>query len=110
MFVRIGLGRHNADEVATIYRTLRAIGVDVVQVKPWIPSGLAATDQAELSLSPSKLFDTFTNAMEALYEELEDAGGPELTVSCTRRPATSASPSRTARTSPRSTPSPAGTR
>lgn len=82
VFVRIGLGRHNADEVASLYRIMRDIGVDVVQIKPWIPSGLAATNQAELSLSPSRLYDTFASTMESLYEELEDPGGPEVTVSC----------------------------
>jgi hypothetical protein len=82
VFVRIGLGRHNSDEVTTIYRTMRDIGVDVVQIKPWIPSGLAATNQAELSLSPARLYDTFTAAMEGLYEEIEAPGGPEVTVSC----------------------------
>lgn len=82
MFVRIGMGQHNHDEAVKIYRLMRDIGVDVVQIKPWIPSGLAAANQGELSLSPSRLFDAFTRIAEELYEELEAGEGPELTVSC----------------------------
>ena len=54
VFVRIGMGKHNHDEVVTLYRTLEAAGVNVVQVKPWIPSGLAATNHDDLCLSPSR--------------------------------------------------------
>lgn len=82
VFVRIGMGRHNYDEAPRIYRMMRDIGVDVVQIKPWIPSGLAATNQGELSLSPKVLFDRFTTVMEELYEEIDAPGSPELTVSC----------------------------
>jgi MoaA/NifB/PqqE/SkfB family radical SAM enzyme len=82
VFIRIGLGRHNFDEAPKIYRVMRDIGVDVVQIKPWIPSGMAANNQAELSLNPSVLFDKFTAIMEDLYEEIEEPGGPEVTVSC----------------------------
>ena len=82
VFVRIGLGRHNHDEAVKIYRIMRDLGVDVVQIKPWIPSGLAAKNQGELSLSPARLFDVFMHIAEELYEELETGEGPELTVSC----------------------------
>lgn len=82
VFVRIGLGKHNFDEAPKIYRTMREIGVDVVQIKPWIPSGLAAANQTELSLSPPVLFDRFTGIMEELYDEIQQPGGPEVTVSC----------------------------
>jgi pyruvate-formate lyase-activating enzyme len=82
VFVRIGMGRHNHDEAVKIYRILRDLGVDVVQIKPWIPSGLAAKNQNELSLSRQPLFDAFVHIMEELYEELETGVGPELTVSC----------------------------
>lgn len=82
VFIRIGLGQHNFDEAPAIYRIMRDIGVDVVQIKPWIPSGLAATNQAELSLSPRRLYDKFIGIMEELYEEIEEPGGPEVTVSC----------------------------
>ncbi|WP_058857066.1 radical SAM protein [Nocardia jinanensis] len=82
VFIRIGLGKHNFDEAPKIYRIMREIGVDVVQIKPWIPSGLAATNQTELSLSPAPLFDRFTGIMEELYEEIQEPGGPEVTVSC----------------------------
>ncbi len=82
VFVRIGFGRHNFDEAARIYRVMRDIGVDVVQIKPWIPSGLAAANQAELSLSPLRLYDQLTSVMEELCEEIKRPGSPELTVSC----------------------------
>jgi pyruvate-formate lyase-activating enzyme len=82
VFIRIGLGRHNFDEAVKIYHLMREIGVDVVQIKPWIPSGLAAQNQGELSLSPNVLFDKFTSIMEDLYEEIQEPGGPEVTVSC----------------------------
>lgn len=82
VFVRMGFGRHNADEAPAIYRTLRDIGVDVVQFKPWIPSGLAADNQAELSLAPRRLYEAFSLVMEELYEEFEAPGRPEVTVSC----------------------------
>ncbi len=82
VFIRIGLGQHNLDEVPRIYRTMREIGVDVVQIKPWIPSGLAAKNMDSLSLRPAKLFDTFTSIMEELYDEIHDGAGPEVTVSC----------------------------
>ncbi|WP_084701278.1 radical SAM protein [Cryptosporangium arvum] len=81
VFVRIGMGQHNADEAAAIYRVMRDLGVDVVQIKPWIPSGYAAQAQNELSLRPSALYDRFADIMMELYEEL-DTGGPELTTSC----------------------------
>jgi molybdenum cofactor biosynthesis enzyme MoaA len=81
VFVRMGLGRHNADEVAAIYRVMRDLGVDVVQVKPWIPSGYAAEAGADLSLRPRSLYDRLAEAMVELHEELA-AGGPELTISC----------------------------
>ncbi len=82
VFIRIGLGRHNFDEAVKIYRIMREIGVDVVQIKPWIPSGMAAANQGELSLSPGVLFDKFTSIMEEIYEEVQEPGGPEVTVSC----------------------------
>lgn len=82
VFIRMGLGKHNHDEIVPLYRTMRDLGVDVFQIKPWIPSGLAAENQSELSLTPSKLVDTFANAMADLYEEMSDGDGPEITVSC----------------------------
>jgi hypothetical protein len=82
VFIRMGLGQHNRDEVVALYRTMREIGVDVFQIKPWIPSGLAAQNQSELSLSPGKLVSTFADAMAELYDEIEDGEGPEVTVSC----------------------------
>ncbi|TWP48491.1 radical SAM protein [Lentzea tibetensis] len=82
VFVRIGMGRHNHDEVVDLYHTLAGIGVDVVQIKPWIPSGLAATNQTELCLSPQRLFDVFMGIAEGLGEVIESGEGPELTVSC----------------------------
>lgn len=82
VFVRIGFGVHNFDEAPKIYRIMQEIGVDVLQIKPWIPSGLAATNAQELSLSPSRLFDRFTGVMEDLYEEIDNPEGPEVTVSC----------------------------
>lgn len=82
VFVRIGIGTHNHDEVPRIYRMMREIGVDVVQIKPWIPSGFAAKNQGELSLSPSRLFDAFVGIAEELYDEIHDGSGPEVTVSC----------------------------
>ncbi len=82
VFVRIGMGKHNHDEVVTLYRTLEAAGVDVVQVKPWIPSGLAATNHDDLCLSPSQLVDTFAGIVDGLSDVLAGGAGPELTVSC----------------------------
>jgi pyruvate-formate lyase-activating enzyme len=82
VFVRIGMGRHNHDEVVSLYHTLAGLGVDVVQIKPWIPSGLAATNQAELCLSPQRLFDVFMGIAEGLADVIESGDGPELTVSC----------------------------
>jgi MoaA/NifB/PqqE/SkfB family radical SAM enzyme len=82
VFVRIGLGRHNRDEVPKLYRLLRDIGVDVVQIKPWIPSGLAAVNQQELSLAPRRLFDVFVDIAMELADELAAGDGPEVTVSC----------------------------
>ena len=82
VFIRMGLGRHNHDEIVPLYRTMRDLGVDVFQIKPWIPSGLAAENQAALSLSPNRLVDTFADAMAELYDEISDGRGPEVTVSC----------------------------
>lgn len=82
VFVRIGLGQHNYDELVDLYRLLRAQGVDVIQIKPWVPSGYAAVNQGELSLSPKGLYEVLTNFVVELYDELQDEGAPELTVSC----------------------------
>lgn len=82
MFVRIGLGRHNHDEVVKIYSMMADIGVDVVQIKPWIPSGMAARNQDDLSLSPTRLFDVFSGIAEGLADVIQGGSGPELTVSC----------------------------
>jgi len=82
VFIRVGLGQHNLDEVPTLYRMMREIGVDVVQIKPWIPSGFASKNADTLSLRPAKLFDTFASIMEELYDEIHDGEGPEVTVSC----------------------------
>lgn len=79
VFVRIGMGRHNYDEVVSLYRTMADAGVDVLQIKPWIPSGLAAKNQREISLSPTRLFDVFCEFAEDVAGR-ED--GPEVTVSC----------------------------
>jgi len=40
VFVRISVGRHNHDEIARIRDLASEIGVDVVQIKPWIAAGL----------------------------------------------------------------------
>lgn len=82
MFVRIGMGQHNYDEVVKIYRIMKDFGVDVVQIKPWIPSGLGAKNQDELSLSPRGLYDAFTEIALQLHDELQQPGSTELTVSC----------------------------
>lgn len=82
VFIRIGMGRHNHDEVVNIYSMMADIGVDVVQIKPWIPSGMAGKNQGELSLSPTRLFDVFMGIAEGLADVIEGASGPELTVSC----------------------------
>jgi pyruvate-formate lyase-activating enzyme len=82
VFIRIGMGRHNHDEVVKIYDIMRDIGVDVVQIKPWIPSGYAAKNQGELSLSPQRLFDVFMGLAEHMAEDLASGAGPEVTVSC----------------------------
>jgi len=52
--------------------------VDVVQIKPWIPAGLAEANQEELSLRPEPLAEVFTR----LAGDLLDRPGPELTASC----------------------------
>ena len=82
IFVRMGFGRHNADEAPAIYRTMREIGVDVVQFKPWILFGLAAENPSELSLVTRQLYEAFARVMEELHEELEAPGAPEVTISC----------------------------
>lgn len=82
VFVRIGMGQHNFDEVVKIYRIMRDAGVDVVQIKPWISSGLAQKNQGGLSLSPRGLYDTFTHIAMELYDELQEPSNTELTVSC----------------------------
>lgn len=79
VFVRIGMGRNNFDEIVPIYHQMRDLGVDVVQIKPWIPSGLAAKNSADISLSPSRLFDVFCQLAETMAEVTD---GPEVTVSC----------------------------
>lgn len=82
VFVRVGLGLHNQDEAIAIYRIMRDIGVDVVQVKPWIPSGRANSNQDGLSLSPRRLYDAFADIALGLYEEAGSTPGPEVTISC----------------------------
>lgn len=82
VFIRVGLGRHNYDEVVRIYRLMRDLGVDVVQFKPWVPSGFAADNLAELSLPPASLLEVFRQAGEDLAGDLRDGAGPEVTVSC----------------------------
>lgn len=82
VFTRIGMGKHNHDEVVDLYHLLTAAGVDVIQIKPWIPSGLAAKNQGDLCLSPQRLFDVFMGIAEGLADVIESGEGPELTVSC----------------------------
>ncbi len=82
VFVRIGVGQHNFDEIVEIYRLLSEIRVDVIQLKPWIPSGFAAKNQDELALSPRGLQDVFSHFVAELYDEIHAEGAPELTVSC----------------------------
>lgn len=36
IYVRIGLGQHNFDEIIDLYRVLCDMKVDVIQIKPWI--------------------------------------------------------------------------
>ncbi|MFJ7730731.1 radical SAM protein [Lysinibacillus sp. NPDC097231] len=81
-FVRIGIGRHNYDEVVKIYQLMRDIGVDVIQMKPWIASGLAAINSDELLLNPEELLTLFSQTAEAIGIEALQATKPELTVSC----------------------------
>jgi hypothetical protein len=82
IFVRIGIGQHNYDEVMVIYEMLRAIGVDVIQIKPWIPSGFASTNAHELCLAPQQLHETFSMIAATLGSDVLSASHPELTVSC----------------------------
>ncbi len=82
LFVRIGLGKHNQDEAVRLYHTLHGIGVDVVQIKPWIPSGMARTNQEELSLDRAELFALFQGIADELSVDFNRNEGPELTVSC----------------------------
>jgi hypothetical protein len=64
-----------------IYSMMADIGVDVVQIKPWIPSGRAAQNQDDLSLSPQRLFEVFSGIAQGLAQ-VRQGSGPEVTVSC----------------------------
>lgn len=80
VFVRMGVGKHNADEMSAIYRLMKSIGVNVLQFKPWIPSGLAEVNQATLCLSPARLIAEFADFVSECYEDFDSS--MEVTVSC----------------------------
>ncbi len=82
VFVRIGLGRVNYDEVTQIYRLMCDLGVDVVQIKPWISSGLAAVKSDDLCLTPSELVAVLASVADELGPVALQGSRPELTVSC----------------------------
>ncbi|KIZ14942.1 radical SAM protein [Streptomyces natalensis] len=82
VFVRISVGATNEDEIKKIYDLMREIGVDVVQIKPWIPSGLAADEHDGLSLPRDRVrgfFDDFAHQNRSHPGPGTNAG---LTVSC----------------------------
>lgn len=78
VFVRIGLGKINANEVLRIYERMAKIGIDVLQIKPWVPSGRAAYNRGDLSLSPHQLRNVFAE----LAPRIAQSRRPEVTVSC----------------------------
>ena len=81
VFVRIGMGKHNHDEVVTLYRTLEAAGVDVVQVKPWIPWAWRRPTTTTCAFRRAS-WSTRSRASRTGCPTCWRAPGPELTVSC----------------------------
>lgn len=82
VFVRIGIGRHNYDEVYSIYKAMKEAKVDVVQFKPWVASGLAEENNDELLLKPQELDELFDSLSNMIGKTDIKSDKPEITVSC----------------------------
>ncbi|MFI9202885.1 radical SAM protein [Streptomyces sp. NPDC053048] len=82
VFVRVSVGRSNDDEIKKIYDLMTGIGVDVVQLKPWIPSGLAASHPDDLALPPEQTQHFFEDFARQLRAAPTTGRPPRLTVSC----------------------------